>query len=310
MNLKFNIEPQNAPLQKGQGRPEQRPEDVYMEVPSPDEEEELNFKVMELLEDAEEYMNIEGSDKASRWGSIRKLMKRMREAFPYLINNDTNLKLPHKKKYGNLTVNVRGPLDYSLFKAAFDSETTIKEYHKYIVEHDGPIGEGDHQRESLWAEDVLRMLYSTLKYELKRLCDKTGLPDYGDDAEEVPANNVVQMPHFGMESNNSTVSDWKKAYELLTNRDWIMSDEVSEDGWLYVSCGLKTPPKIPIVWRGTTAALAYIVRNHFGGQWALAQKIFCLKNGKDFPPSFNSTHDPAPKTANAIDRNFPPTNSH
>ena len=304
-----SISPQ-AVLHEGQGRPEWRPDPPYLVAPSPDEEEELNFKVLEFLENAEKHMNTEGPDKAPRWASIRKLMKRMQEAFPYLINNDTNLKLPHKKKYGNLTVNVRGPLDYSLFKAAFDTDTTIKDYHKYIVEHVGPIGEGDHRRESLWAEDVLRMLYSALKYELKRHWDDMHDQDYDDETEEAPANNVVQMPHFGMVSNNSTVRDWKKAYELLTNRDWINSKEVSEDEWLYVCCGIMTPPKGPIVWLGPTAALAYIVRKHFGGQWDLAQKIFCLKNGKPFPVSFNSTHDPAQKTVNAINRNFPPTNSH
>lgn len=255
-------------------------------------------------------MNLEVSDKAQKWVSIGKLMKRIQNAFPYLINEDTSLKLPHKKKFGNLTIEVEGPLSYSLFMDDLESEAEMGKYHKHIIDHQGPIGDGDHRRETFWAEDVLMMLYSALKYELKRYEDDLDLLT-NEDEKQKPADNEVRMPHFGMKNDDRAVGNWKTAYQMLTNKGWIRHDEVSKEEWVYACCGLMTPPKGPIVWHDTTTSLAFMVRKHFHGEWELAQKIFCLENNKPFPVSFNSTHAPLSKeTVDFINRCFPPTNSH
>lgn len=286
-----------------QGRTKKRPEAAYVDIPSPKEEKRLNFMVVKLFEDAEKVMNLEGSDEAQKWVSIGRLMKRIQNTFPYLINEDTILKLPHKKKVGNLTIEVEGPLTYSLFMSDLKSETKMGMYHKDIVAHHGTVGSGDNRRETLRAEDMLLMLYTALRYELQDHENFEAL--FVDDEEpEATAESVGLMPHFGLFDSDSMQEHWVDVYHRLIKNGWLYSYEVSSAEWVYICCGKRTQPKGFVVWHGTTAALAYIVRTKLGSKWHLAHQIFCRPEGEKLPVSFNTTKNPAQKVIKEIEEAF------
>ena len=291
------------------GRPAQRPDVPYVDVPSPDEEKRLIFKLKERLDDASRIMELEGRDEAKKWRGIKGLMKRMQHELPYLINDDTCLELCFEDKIGGVTYEMLGPLSYSQFVEALESEATMDKHHEYIAGHYGPIGSGDRQRKVMRAEEMLLMLYSALRYELEHHEGFEALFE-DDDAAETTADNVVRMPHFGMENSERAQQRWEAAYEWLADRKWLWRSEVDYHGWVYACCGQQKAPDGPIVWHGSTAALAYIIRTKFNGQWDIATKIFCLDKGREFPVSFNTTHNPIDSVTKSIDRAFPSANSH
>ena len=254
-------------------------------------------------------MAMEGSDERKKWRGIKGLMKRMRHELPYLINDETCLELCFEDKIGSMTYEMLGPLSYSQLIEALDSKETMDKHHEYIVSHYGPIGSGDRQRAALRAEEMLLMLYSALRYELERHEGYEALFE-DDEAEETPADNVVRMPHFGMENSERAQQRWEAAYEWLADRKWLWRSEVDYHGWVYACCGQQKAPEGPIVWHGSTAALAYIIRTKFNGQWDIAKQVFCLADGKTFPESFWNTNRPVANVANAIDRAFQSANSH
>lgn len=273
-----------------------------MVTPSPDEEKRLNFKLKELLDYAIRIMELTDRDEPRKWQGIKGLMKRMQNDLPYLITADTCLELCFEDTLYGETYEYQGPLSYSQFIEALGSKDKMKHYHEYIVSHYEPIGKADNKRETLHAEDKLLMLYSALRYELEHHEGYNAL--FVDDESQEPAENVVLMPHFGMENSENAQKRWAAAYEWLADRKWLWRAEVDYHEWVYACCGQQKAHEGPIVWRGSTAALAYIIRSQFHGQWDIAKQIFCLKEGKSFPKSFWNTNGPVPKVAKSIDRAF------
>lgn len=293
----------------GQGRPGQRPDAPYLAPPSPDEEKRLNFRLKELLDYASRIMGLDDKDERRKWQGIKGLMKKMQAQLPYLISADTCLELCFEETIGGETCETLGPLSYSQFVEAIASKETMDQHHQYIADHYEPIGSGDQQRETLRAEDKLLMLFSALRYELEHHEGFNALFVDSDEAEPA-ADNVVRMPHFGMENSERAQQRWEAAYEWLADRKWLWRSEVDYHGWVYACCGQQKAPEGPIVWHGSTAALAYIIRTKFNGQWDIAKQVFCLANGKTFPESFWNTNRPVANVANAIDRAFQSANSH
>ena len=282
---------------------------MYTVAPPPEEEKRLNFRLKELLDYAGRVMGLEEKDDARKWKGVKGLMKRMRDEFPYLIGDDTCLELCYEDTLFGETCEFQGPLSYSQFIEALGAKDKMEQYHDYIVGHYEPVGSGDRQRVSLRAEDKLLMLYSALRYELEHHEGYAALFE-DDDAAEATADNVVRMPHFGMENSERAQQRWEAAYEWLADRKWLWRNEVDYHGWVYACCGQQKAPDGSIVWHGTNAALAYIIRSKFNGQWELATQIFCLENGKTFPDTFCNTKGPVPDVANAIDRAFLAAKSH
>lgn len=305
---RYGIISPNAADKARQGRPGHRPNAPYVAVPLPSEEKRLNFKLKELLEDTHRVMMMEGGDEPKKWQGVEGLMQRMQNELPYLINADTRLELCFKDKIGDETYEMQGPLSYSQFVEALKSTDTMNKHHEYIASQHVTVGNSDHRRATLRAENMLLMLYSALRYELERHEDYMALFD--DDAAEAPADNVVRMPHFGMESSKRAQERWESAYQWLATQGYIKREEINIYGWIYVCCGQQQAPKGPVVWHKSTAALAYIIRSKFNGQWDIAKQIFCLDKGRVFPDSFNTTHNPVDWVMNSIDRAFQTANSH
>lgn len=127
-------------------------------------------------------------------------------------------------------------------------------------------------------------------------------------AEETEGNdnihdNPPKAPHFALDDSEPMRRHWVDVYNRLVQKRWIRKCEVECHEWVYVCCGIGTQPLKLIVWHGTTAALAYIVRYKLMN-WNVARKTFCLKDGKSLPDSFETTHNPAPNTCDAIDDIF------
>ncbi len=126
-----------------------------------------------------------------------------------------------------------------------------------------------------------------------------------NDIEEIdPVEMGTSLPHFGLTDSEPMRLHWSEVYSRLLKNDWLRSSETESGDWVYVCCGRGTSPKAPIVWHGTNAALAYIVRTHLGGNWDVAHSVFCLKDGKELPKSFKSTKSPSKKVCDMIDLVF------
>lgn len=305
----FSIISPNASDIAGQGRQRQRPDAPYLSVPPPDEEKRLNFRLKELLDYARRIMELPDGNDARKWRGIKGLMDRMLHDFPYLIAPDTCLELCFEDTLGGVTDEFQGPLSFDQFIDALGEKDRMDRYHDYIASHYEPIGDGDQQRPTLRAENMLLMLYSALSLEMKHHEEFNALFD-DDDAAEAPADNIVRMPHFGMENSERAQQRWEAAYEWLADRKWLWRNEVDYHGWVYACCGQQKPPDGPITWHGTNAALAYIIRSQFSGQWDIAKQVFCLKEGKSFPKTFWNSNDPVPNVTKSIDRAFLAANSH
>lgn len=120
----------------------------------------------------------------------------------------------------------------------------------------------------------------------------------------LPAEHVEEAPSpaFGLDPEQRSL--WETDYDWLVKRDWIRKSEVDRDEWVYICCGRGTDPKRKIIWRGTTAELACMVRCGFDNgtesKWDTARKVFKLKDNKPLPTSLKSTHNPAKPVLNAI----------
>lgn len=236
----------NATGKVRQGRPGQRPDTPFFDPPSStDDQERLNFKLTERIRDAERIMALTGPDELKKWKGIRGLLKKMRNEFPYLIDDSTWLELRFEKTVGGVTDKARGFLNFSQFIEVKDSAATIDKHHQYIVTQGWRVVSGDNERETLRAEDLLLMLYTALRYELE---DHENFESYfvDDDESEEPAANVIPMPHFGFENGEREQERWETAYKVLTNEGFIRRNEVGCNNWVYICCGEKTPPKGPI----------------------------------------------------------------
>lgn len=304
----FSIISPNATDKARQGRLRQRHDGSYVTPPSPDEEKRLNFRLKELLDYAARIMALDDKDESRKWRGIEGLMKRMQHDFPYLIDEGTSLALCYEDTIHGLTTEHEGPLSYSLFIDALGSKDKLDHYLNYVLSQGEAVGSGDQQRPLLRAEVMLLMLYSALDLELKHRDEFDSF--FEDDNPEAPADNVVRLPHFGMENSERAQQQWEAAYEWLADRKWLWRNEVDYHGWVYACCGQQKPPDGPITWHGTNAALAYIIRSQFRGQWDIAKQVFCLKEGKSFPKTFWNSNDPVPKVAKSIDRAFLTANSH
>lgn len=307
MNVNFNNGPHQTTTKGGSGGNGRPPGARFVDAPPPSEEPRLNFELRNLLDYAERIMHPAETEKADgpkKWKGINGLMRLMREKFPYLITADTSLELCFEDELFGETYEFQGPLSYQQFIDALGTKGKMDDYHDYIVKNYAPIGKGDKQRETLKAEDKLLMLYSALRYELEH---HEGFDDLFVD-EEAPApqeqEQEERMIHFGLKSSGRDQEHYESVYNCLVNRGWLWRNEVSSHGWVHACCGEQEARKDRIVWHGSKAALAHIVRKHFKGQWNNAKKIFCLADGEKFPQNFHTSHKPKDDITEFIDRIF------
>jgi len=266
------------------------------------EERSLNFKLGTLLGYASRIMGMDDED-VNKWIGIRGLMRWMTQRFPDLITPDTNVKLTFtEERYGQVS-ECYGPFSYRQFIQAMGSEEEIAKIHEYIVKSYMPTLKPDMQHETLPAEDKLLLLYSALRYELKRHegFDRLFLPDDNNEGTAVPEREQSKKPHFMMKDSETMLRHWAGVYSRLIDAKWLWSNEVGCGEWVYVCCGRRTAPAGLVIWHGTTAALAYIVREKFGGKWFVAHQLFTLANGKNLPISFESTKAPCKKVCDQIE---------
>lgn len=192
--------------------------------------------------------------------------------------------------------------------------------------------------EHYWEISLLHLLWQLLDKEARRLeavlvgsgkiknpdvfhfNEVVGNTNYNSNHEgkdAAGANNVVltqttngaaeaSSPAFGFDPEQQ--SRWEAGYDWLVQREWIRKSEVDRDEWVYICCGRWTDPKRKIIWRGTTAELACMVRYGFDNgtesKWDTARKVFILKDNKPLPTSFESTRNPAKPVLNAIQDKF------
>lgn len=116
----------------------------------------------------------------------------------------------------------------------------------------------------------------------------------------------LEIPHFGLDPREK--NHWEYVYYKLEAKGWIRTGEVKISEWVYICCGVGDKPKKKIIWHGTTAVLAYIIRHEFvkgtKNNWETAREVFILKNNKALPKSFKTTKPPAKKVKNKIDITF------
>ena len=140
----------------------------------------------------------------------------------------------------------------------------------------------------------------------KQECKKGNGPQKGSCV--LPAELVEEAPSPEFVLDPEQQSRWEAGYDWLVQRRWIRKSEVDRDEWVYICCGRWTDPKRKIIWRGTTAELACMVRYGFDNgtesKWDTARKVFILKDNKPLPTSFESTRNPAKPVLNAIQDKF------
>jgi len=297
MIIKFNDISKNATAQAEHGKGIRVLDPLLV-----NEERTLNFELLELLDFAEIIMNKD--DKApDKWIGVKGLLRQMQDTFPYLITPDTCLKLIfEEERYGQRT-ECLGVYNYRQFIKAMGSPEELEKIHEHIVNNYNPIKLADTTRETLYAEDKLLLLYSALKYELNRHDRFDGLFVQGGSGTSDEWKQT-KKPHFGMKDNESGQVYWDNVYLHLINAKWIWGNEVKSGEWVYICCGKQTVPAGTLVWHGSTAALASIVRHKFNGQWHIAHQIFSLPNGKALPATFNSTNEPCQKVRTQIENIF------
>ena len=142
--------------------------------------------------------------------------------------------------------------------------------------------------------------WSKLNYNLRRLEQRIGyLSDGVTDAvvPEVVPSETAALPHFGLDDRCE--GHWADVYHRLCAMGCFDSREVTVGDFRYVCCGKGEPPAAPLVWRGRTNVLAYIVRQHMGHAWATAKACFTLAD-KPLPASFVNTQ--APKSQQLRDK--------
>lgn len=261
----------------------------------------MNYALRRLVGYAERIMAMDNGNE-NKWIGMKGLLKRMETDFPQLITPDTCLKLNFEEDFYGQKTAFLGPFNFSQFIEALKSPEELEKIHEYIIHNYEPTAPARERKETLRAEDKLLMLYSALKSELD---DYEGFESLFHQGEQPTTyGNVIRMPHFGQPDSERQQEHWEKVYEWLADRKWIWRSEVDYHGWVYACCGKQTPPNGPIVWHGTTAALAYIIRSKFDGQWDIAKTVFCLSDNKVFPPTFQNTRSPAPKVVKSIDTAF------
>ena len=110
------------------------------------------------------------------------------------------------------------------------------------------------------------------------------------------------MPHFCLDDRCD--GHWADVYHRLCAMKCFDSREVTVGDFRYVCCGKGEPPAAPLVWRGATNMLAYIVRHHMGHAWATARACFTLA-GRPLPASFVNTQSPkSQKVRDKVDQMF------
>lgn len=304
MNVNFNNGPHQTTTKGGGGANGRPPGARFVDAPPTSEEPRLNFAFRILLSYAERIMKMEGPDEPNKWKGIKGLMKRIQNDFPYLFAPDMYLEVPRNEETVAEEDKEVGPLNYQEFIEALKTKGKMDKLHNYITEHYGTVGKGDEQRNPLKVENKLRMLYAALQFEL-------GYEERFDDLfvdEEAPApqeqEQEERMIHFGLKSSGRDQEHYESVYNCLVNRGWLWRNEVSSHGWVHACCGEQEARKDRIVWHGSKAALAHIVRKHFKGQWNNAKKIFRLADGEKFPQNFHTSHKPKDDITEFIDRIF------
>lgn len=158
-----------------------------------------------------------------------------------------------------------------------------------------------------FAELELMFLYCSLKTELQNSREEAML--YGNiDNEEMKHHDSRDkhgmMCHFSMPDSEAKQQHWDDVYSRLIKKEWLRSNETESGDWVYAVCGKGFAPQKPMVWHGSNAALAYIVRTYLNGNWDVARAVFHTKDGKELPKSFKTTQAPAKKVCDAIDAIF------
>ena len=121
---------------------------------------------------------------------------------------------------------------------------------------------------------------------------------------EITTVKKTELFYFGMPDSEAMMQHWVEVYSRLLKKGWLRSNETESGDWVYLCCGKGIAPTNPIVWHGTNAALAYIVRTYLGGNWDVAQNVFVTKNGNPLPKSFSKTKPPTDSVCKVIDLMF------
>ena len=147
----------------------------------------------------------------------------------------------------------------------------------------------------------LIFLYRSLKIELTNSTEEAML---FKPTEQAVSHTEATLSHFGLPDSEAMVQHWVEVYSRLVKKGWLRSNETESGDWVYLCCGKGINPNKNIVWHGTTASLAYIVRTYLGGNWDVAHHVFRLKDGKELPKNFKTTKSPAKKVCDLIDAIF------
>ena len=122
----------------------------------------------------------------------------------------------------------------------------------------------------------------------------------------VPAKPPPRLPHFRLSASEEDQQHWADTHDRLTKLGYIVKDEVKAGQWVYLCCGAGPVLSNPVTWHGTKAALAYMVRQHLGGEWDTASRVFYIPGHKPLQEekSFKTTNPPNEKVKAEIDKAF------
>lgn len=143
-------------------------------------------------------------------------------------------------------------------------------------------------------------LYHSLRLELKNCQEEAML----FKPIEVSVRRNEPQSHFGMPDSEAMVQQWVEVYSRLVKKGWLRSNETESGDWVYTCCGKGIKPNKTIVWHSTNAALAYIVRTKFNGNWDVAINTFRKKDGSEYSRNLQTANDPAEKVVREIDAIF------
>lgn len=296
----FNNIPQNNQRLDKNGNTDLRAESVPVDPSLVKEERVLNFELGELLDFACRIMEMDDTD-GNKWIGLKGLIEMMQKNYSGLIQADTCVRLTFDEEHCGQKKTCCGPYNYRKFIQTLRKPEAFTEIHEYINDVILHSRQLRLQRETFYAEDQLLLLYSALRYELRRHENFANLFK-PEGPKELGTEETCRKPHFRMDDGEADQRHWEHVYARLLDEQWLKSDEVTRNNWVYVCCGKGIAPEGPIVWHGTTAALAYIVRVVFK-DWYTAKQVFRLDEGRSFQ-SFSSTKKPSEKAIARIKHAF------
>lgn len=302
----FNNIPQNNQRPDKNGNTDLRAEGVVVDSSLVREERVLNFELGELLDFACRIMEMDDND-GNKWIGLKNLIEMMQKNHSGLIHDDTCVCLNFEDERLVQKKTSCGPYNYHKFIEALrkpEASTEIHEYINDVILHSRQLRL---QRETFFAEDQVLLLYSALRYELWHHERFANLLK-PEGPKELGTEEICSKPHFEKNDSEAGQRHWEHVYARLLQEQWLRSDEVTRNNWVYVCCGKGVAPDGRVIWHGTTAVLAYIVREVFR-DWYTANQVFRLDKGP-LPESFSSTKKPSKKAIERIEYAFFLTNSY